>query len=574
MTSPDRRSPDRSALGAVFVLISVFVVHAQSPSADLLLVNGRVYTLAWDEPDREGRPAANAPYDAKGWHPDAEAIAIRGDRIAFVGSSRDAQKLRGPGTRVIDLAGATVVPGLVDSHTHVAELGARLDRVNLLGVTTEQDAVDRVVEWAKKVPKGDWIIGWGWDEGAWANRYPDMTLLSARVPDHPVALRGLHSFAVWGNRLAFERAGITRDTPSPDGGEIRRDASGRPTGLLVNSARALLDRAIPPVTPDTLKARVEAGLREMARSGYAAVHEAGVDTPLLSAFETLEREGTLPIRVFAMLAVRDKPLLGHWRARGPDRDGPLVVRTVKAFYDGALGSRGAFLLDDYSDRPGHRGVGGAAYGFDRDELAAMANAGFQLSIHAIGDRANREALDFLADQEPDRDRVEHAQVLSPADIPRFAALGVIASMQPPHAVEDKEWAEARVGAQRIKGAYAWRSLRRRGARLVFNSDLAGSDHNVFYGWHAAITRRDKQRHPDGGWYPDERMTPEEALRGYTTWAAYAAFEERDAGALAAGWRADITVIDIDPIAAGLREPGRLLAGKVTMTIAGGRLVYP
>ena len=258
----------------------------------------------------------------------------------------------------------------------------------------------------------------------------------------------------------------------------------------------------------------------------------------------------------------------------------LTTRSVKAFYDGALGSRGARLLEDYSDRPGHRGVSGTQYGFDQSLMAEMMKAGFQAAIHAIGDAGNRETLDFIESVEkaqPEsralRHRIEHAQVLHPADVPRFARLGVIASMEPPHCVEDKAWAEARLGPQRVKGAYAWRTLRRAGARLAFNSDLTGSDHDIFYGLHAAITRRDKKLEPAGGWHPEERMTPEEAVRGYTAWNAYAAGWEKESGVIAPGRWADLTVMDVDPLVVGATDPGRLLRGSILATIVAGKVAY-
>jgi predicted amidohydrolase YtcJ len=550
------------------------------PPADLLLLNGRVYTLAWSEPSADGTPATDAPRSAQGWHPDAEAVAIRGDRIVFVGSARDAAATRGPATRVIDLQGATVIPGLIDAHTHVAALGEKRARLDLTGVADEAQAVARVAARAAQVAKGHWIVGSGWDEGAWANHYPDMQRLSASVPDHPVALIGLHSFAVWGNRLAFQKAGITRETPAPAGGEIVKDASGAPTGVLLNQATALLSAALPPPTDAELQAQVLAGLEVLAQDGYVAVHEAGADARLLAALQRLERDGRLPVRVSVMLAARDEALCRQWLARGPERGAGrlLSVRTVKAFDDGALGSRGARLLEDYADRPGHRGLSGERSEFDRRLVADMMRAGFQVAIHAIGDAGNRETLDFIesvAAEQPAvrerRPRIEHAQVLSPQDIPRFARLGVIASMQPPHCVEDKGWAEDRLGPERVKGAYAWRSLRRAGARLALSSDLPGSDHNIFYGLHAAITRRDRQLQPAGGWHPQERLTPEEALRGYTTWNAYAEFEENETGVIAAGRRADLTVLDVDPLVLGESDPARLLEGKVRMTIVTGRV---
>jgi hypothetical protein len=483
---------------------------------------------------------------------------------------------------VIDLQGATVIPGLVDSHTHIAGLGERQSRVDLTGVQTEEEAVARVVAFVAKVPKGEWIVGRGWDEGAWANRYPTMKLLSERVPDHPVLLVGLHSFAVWGNKLAFERAKITRDTRSPDGGTIVKDRNGQPTGILRDRATTLLSSIVPPPTDDQLKAHVLAGLNVMAHDGYVAVHEAGADSRLMRVFESLAAEGKLPVRVYAMLSARDADLCRAWLAKGPKLDAAdkLTVRSVKAFYDGALGSRGALLLADYSDKPGHRGVTGEGAGFDQKLVVEMMKGGFQVAIHAIGDAGNRETLNFIemANSRKEnprsniRDRIEHAQVIHPDDFQRFAKLGVIASMQPPHCVEDKAWAEDRLGPERVKGAYAWRTLRRNGARLIFNSDLIGSDHNIYYGLHSAITRRDERLQPPNGWYPEQRMTPEEAIRAYSTWAAYAAFWEKESGVIAAGRWADITVMDIDPLNLGESDPAKLLQGKIRMTMVAGQIV--
>jgi hypothetical protein len=551
-------------------------------SADVIILNGRVYTLSWGEPSREGVPAADAPHSPAGWRPDAEAVAIRGDRIVFVGRASEAEAYRGPKTRVLDVGGAAVLPGLVDSHTHVAGLGESASQVDLTGVKTEEEAVALVAARARDLPKGEWIVGRGWDEGAWANRYPTLALLSERVPAHPVYLASLHTFAGWGNRLALERAGITRSTSSPEGGEILKDKDGNPTGIVLNRAVPLLAAAVPPPSAERFKSYVLGGLQAMARAGYVAVHEAGAERGLLKAFRELDAEGALPVRVYAMLSVRDEGLSREWLARGPDRtsDRRLVTRSVKAYYDGALGSRGARLLEDYSDRPGHRGVSGDQYGFDQRLVADLMKAGFQVAVHAIGDAGNRETLDFVASvlrEKPEarelRHRIEHAQVVHPDDVPRFAALGVIASMEPPHCVEDKTWAEDRVGPVRIKGAYAWRTLRRAGARLALNSDLTGSDHDIFYGLHAAITRRDKALEPPGGWQPQERLTPEEAVRGYTTWNAYAAFQEKETGVLAPGRWADITVMDKDPLVLGTTDPGKLLGGKIVATIVGGKIAY-
>jgi predicted amidohydrolase YtcJ len=555
---------------------------AARPHADLILTNAKVYTLAWPDPAVDGTPAADAPHGPTGWSPDAQAVAIRGSRIVFVGSSDAAAAWRGATTRVVDLQGATLLPGLVDSHVHILELGRMLERVNLVGVASEAEAVEKVVARAAVTPKGEWILGYGWDDGAWANHYPTLQLLSERVPDHPVYLRGLHGYAVWGNRLAFERARITPATPAPAGGAITKDAAGRPSGVLVNAAVKLLESAVPAPTAAQFEALVLKGLDAMADAGYVAVQEAGADSELMAAFEHLAATGRLPVRVYVMLSGRDHALLERWLGKGreaPAEGRMLTTLGVKVFFDGALGSRGARLLAPYADRPGERGVPTPEAAFDPKLTAALMKAGFQVDIHAIGDAANREALDFIdavmkgaPSARNGRHRIEHAQVLDAHDIPRFEASGVIASMQPPHAVEDMAWAEDRVGPDRVKGAYAWRTLRRSGAHLLFSSDLPGTDYNIFYGLHSAITRQDRAGKPEGGWHAEQRMTSEEALRGYTTWAAYASFAEGQTGALAVDRWADLTAIDIDPLAVGEQEPARLFSGKIKMTIVAGRIV--
>lgn len=551
-------------------------------TADLIIDNGRVYTLSWGEPAPDGTPAADAPYSDSSWSPDAEAVAVKNGEIVFVGSSAETEPYRGSETRVLDVRGATVLPGLIDSHTHVVGLGELEVQVNLIGVETEEEAIQRVVDEAGDTPPGEWILARGWDEGAWASNYPNWDLLSETFPDNPVLMDSLHSFAVWGNKKAFEAAGITKDTTAPSGGEILRDANGDLTGILLNRARTLLEEAVPEPTQEEFEDLVVAGLDRMARDGFVSVHEAGADASFMSALETLEADGRLPIRVYAMLSARDGELCREWIEKGPDEDNDsmLITRSVKAYYDGALGSRGARLLEDYSDRPGHKGVAGDEYGFDMELVAELMRSGFQAGIHAIGDAGNRETLDFLEsviEANPEtrrlRHRIEHAQVIHPDDFERFAELGVIASMEPPHAVEDKAWAEERLGPERIRGAYAWRSLREAGARLAFNSDLVGSDHDIFYGLHAAITRRDKELQPPGGWYPEQAMTAEEALRGYTLWGAYAARLEEEMGSLEPGKWADITIMDIDPLVVGSTEPENLLSGRIVGTIVGGKVLF-
>ncbi len=577
------RSP--SAIAAVLAAAATLSACGPGfdpPRADLVLRNGRVYTFDWPDPDSAGTPAAEAPFAAGSWSPDASAVAIEHGTILYVGDDAGVEQHIADHTRVIDLAGATVLPGLHDAHTHVLELGATLEQVDLVDVADEATAVARVAERAASTPAGEWIVAYGWDDGAWADDYPDKALLTQAVPRHPVLMRGLHGFAVWGNQAALDAAGISSETIAPDGGRIERYEGGEPTGLLLDRATTLLTDAVPQPSIERMEERFLLGLAAMAQSGYTMVHEAGLDGRQLQALENLAAEGRLPVRVYAMLSARDPELLRRWQAWGPDTDGndKLITRAVKAYYDGALGSRGARLLEEYTDLPGHFGVSGEEYGFDQELVAEMIAAGFQANVHAIGDAGNRETLQFfrrVTERYPDsvdqRHRVEHAQVVQTGDFWRFRTLGLTASMQPPHAMEDKAWAIDRLGEERLRGAYAWRSFRRIGVPLVFSSDLPGSDHDIFYGLQSAVTRRDKQLLPPGGWRPDERMTAEEAVRGYTAWSARAAFVEHVSGKIAPGLWADMTVMNLDPLVTAATNPDDLARGRIVLTIVAGEIVH-
>ncbi len=549
-------------------------------SADILLRNGSVYTLSWPDPDPDGAPHARAPFRDGEWTPDATAIAIRGDRIMWVGRDADALAWRGSNTRIIDLQGATVVPGLHDAHGHVGELGAAMSKVNLIGVRSPAEAIARVREVADTAPPGSWILGQGWDEGAWADRYPTPGMLSRAFPDHFVYLRSLHGFAGWANDSVLLAAGINDSTPDPTGGVIQRGADSVATGIVLNRAVALLDAAVPPLTVDRVSVYITQALDSLARAGYTMVHDAGVDALHLEAYLQLAERKALPIRVYAMLSARDTALARWWTSSGPDTTTAsyLTVRSAKAYYDGSLGSRGARLLADYADEPGHRGVSGDGYGFDTAVVAGLMRAGFQASIHAIGDAGNRETIDFLSgvmsgasDTRSLRHRVEHAQVLTPVDAQRMADLQLVASMQPPHAVEDAPWAEARLGPTRILGAYAWRTLRRAGAHIAFGSDFPGSGFSPWYGFYAAVTRRDTTAEPGAALIPAERLTAEETVRAYSTWAAWATFNEGSSGVIVAGRWADLTVLSRDPFTT---EPdSSWLDSGVRFTIVGGQIVH-
>lgn len=556
----------------------------ESPAPDTILHNARIYTFSWDEPDGEGNTAANAPLRDGEWRPDAEAIAITDGVISALGGSEQLLALASPATEIIDARGATLLPGFTDSHTHIEELGATLDDVDLKGVADEAEAVARVVAHLESnpVPAGQWIVARGWDDGLWADRYPSHHLLTAAVPDNPVLMDGTNGFGAWGNRLAMDAAGIVTGAADPVGGEILRDASGEPTGAVRNRGVALYRSAVPPLSDERLQRRLVNGLQLMADAGYTSVHHAGVDTRLMAAYEALAERGELSLRVSAMISGRDKPLMEEWLARGTQRLGGnnrLFVHSVKGYYDGSLGARGAKLIEEYSDRPGHVGVSGEEYGFFTEEIGAMLQAGFQINVHAIGDGGNREVLHFLRDNfainpalKENRHRIEHAQVVHPDDFALYDELDVIASVQPPFVAEDKVWTEDRIGHARSAGAYAWRSFRRNNTPLAFGSDLMGYDWNLFYGLHSAITRQSTDSQPPGGWFPEEKLSVEESIRGYTSGAAYAAFLENETGTLELGKWADITLVDIDPFETIARDPAALLQGRVLMTIVGGERV--
>ncbi|HKW36141.1 MAG TPA: amidohydrolase [Candidatus Acidoferrum sp.] len=534
---------------------------SSSPSsgADLLLLNAHVVTM------NDKQPAA-------------QAIAIQGERIVWVGNSEEGKKSY-PSARTMDLHGATVLPGLIDAHTHLINLGESLVRLNLKDIPTEKEIIERVKQRAASAAPGEWILGWGWDEGKWASNYPRNQALSAATPNNPVFLVGLHTFAAWANRRALELASVNKDTKDPENGKIVRDEkTGEPTGILLNHAQDLVAKQIPPVTLEQAKHAMQLAARECVRNGLTSVHEAKVTPLMVQAFRELVREGQMPLRVYVMLDGADKNLVNDWLKRGPEIDPhhQLTIRSFKLFADGALGSRGAALLEAYSDAPQTKGVmttpEADVYSLTRRAL----QSGFQVCTHAIGDAANRSVLNAYEQAEKEvprahgpRLRIEHAQVLAPEDISRFSKLGVIASMQPTHATSDMPWAEKRVGPERIKGAYAWRSVKDSGAHLPLSSDFPGETLNPFYGIYAATTRQDPQGNPPGGWHPEQKLTLEEALRGYTVEAAYAEFEENDKGTIEKGKLADLTVIaqDITKI-----PPPEILSIHVLKTFIGGRVV--
>jgi len=568
----------------LFLPFLLLFSNCQSPSidaADTIIINAQVYTLSWDDPDTDGTPAANAPFKNDVWQADAQAIAMKNGLIQFVGSNEDAKTFIGDQTQVIDAQGAVVVPGLIESHGHIQEIGEQQENINLRGLS-EEEIIDAIYKRSLELTEGEWIISSGWDEGKFANDYPDMSELSDKVPKHPVVLYGLRGFGIMGNKLAFEEANITISTETPEGGEVLKDNNGILKYVLLNNAKRLLTEIIPEKS-DEQKARIiKIGLNELASLGYTTSHHAGVRENYIGTYERLHQKKELPIRVHAFIAttVPNMKLVNKWIKKGPTKEETsfLQVRTFKAYYDGSLGSRGAKFLDDYSDQHGHTGVCGKEYGFHADVVEKVMDAGFQMAIHAIGDKANRDVLDFYEnyfEKNPNakdkRHRIEHVQIVHPDDFPRFSQLNIIASMEPAHAVEDMPWAIDRVGEERMKGGYAWRTLRQNKARIIFNSDLAGTDPNFFYGMYCAITR--KKRADENQWFPEQVFTSEEALRAFTTWGAYAAEQEQLTGTIEKGKWADLTMMDIDILNLGQTHPKAILDGKILKTMVNGRIVY-
>jgi len=528
------------------------------PPADLVVRNAVIYTA---DPRR----------------PAAPAMAIRHGRIVLVGSEPSVARFVGNGTKVLDLQGRTVLPGLIDSHGHVLSLGNLLVQVNLAGTPSYEAVVESVGARAARTPAGEWIEGRGWDQNRWPeSSFPTHEALSAAVPDHPVALRRVDGHAMLANRRALELARITRDTPDPAGGRIVRDARGEPTGVLVDKAEDLVRAVIPPLTQARTEQRLLAALRECARYGLTMVGDAGIDQPTCDAYRALLARGELPIRVNAMADAEDS-LAAAVLARGPETGDRFMLRSIKVVADGALGSRGALLSADYSDQPGQRGL--ETFPFDSlERVAARARArGLQVRVHCIGDLANTRTLDAFERAFGRRPRpalrwaIEHAQVVRPEDVLRFARLGVVASMEATHATSDGPWAEQRLGPERVAWSYAWRRFLDAGARFANGSDFPVESANPMLGLYASVTRRDLEgRLPEGGWRPEERLSPAEALASFTLWGAWLAFRERDLGSLEAGKWADFVVVDRDVVSGPASE---IPQARVLRTVVAGETVY-
>jgi predicted amidohydrolase YtcJ len=535
-------------------------------AADLVLTNGRIYTVD------------NA-------RPEASALAVRAGRIQFVGSDAEARVLAGPSTLVIDLHGATVVPGIVDAHAHLLGLGNTLQRVNLVGSSSYDQVIDRVKAWAKDVKPGVWIQGRGWDQNLWpAKQFPTHEALSRAFPNNPVVLTRIDGHALVANAKAMELSHVTATTADPSGGRIVRLSSGAPSGVFVDNAKSLIERTIPAATRADNRKAILAAVAEANRWGLTGIHDAGEDAETIGIYEELAKEGRYNLRNYVMLSDPGEPnspaaLENPYIQRGPQSalyDGHLWIRAIKLYADGALGSRGAALLAPYSDEPSNSGLLVSTPEHIEAWAEAALRRGFQVNVHAIGDRGNRIVLDSFDSalkkipKANHRFRIEHAQVLSLEDIPRFARLGVIPSMQATHQTSDMGWAESRVGPQRIRGAYAWRSLLNTGVIVPNGTDFPVEQVNPLLTFHAAVTRQDPSNQPVGGWHPEQKMTREEALQSITIWPAYAGFQESVMGSLSPGKYADFVILDRDI----MRVPDtEILGTRVVSTWIGGKRVY-
>ncbi len=506
-------------------------------------------------------------------NPRATAFAIKDGEITGVGSDADMRALMGPKTVVVNLEGRGVTPGLVDGHAHLYGLGTAVESVSLKGIASEEEAAAAVAKAAASQP-GEWVTGRGWDQNLWSPQaFPNRATLDAVVADQPVAVRRVDGHALWANSKALALAGVTADTPDPAGGVIVRDDAGAPTGVFVDNAMDLIESAIPAPTAEVRRRRILRAAEMAVAVGLTGVHEMGISDETVAVYQALDAEGALPLRIYALLSYSDE-VLESLSTRHRIQGKYFSMRGMKVYADGALGSRGASLLAPYADAPDTSGLVITSV----EDMATIAKAaaahGWQLAVHAIGDRANRAVLDAFAAAQaeyPEADlrfRVEHAQILAPADIPRFAAQKVIASMQPTHCTSDMPWAEARVGPERIAGAYAWRSVLDTGGRILAGSDFPIEDVSPLFGVYAAVTRQDHAGKPEGGWYPDQRMTLDEAIAAFTVEPAYASFSETSRGRLAPGFAADVTIYD-----RALAADRQLLETGVEITLVAGQPVY-
>ena len=550
---------------AIATIAVAFPATAQQPqAADLIVTGGRIYTVD------DNRPVA-------------EAMAIAGGKVVFAGSARGALVHRGPGTRMIELDGRTVIPGMIDAHVHLLNLGTALRNVNLVGTRSYDEVIARVVERVRQLPAGAWVIGRGWDQNDWGDtRFPTHDALTRAVPNNPVVLTRIDGHATLVNAAAMRAANLTAATPDPSGGKIERGAGNVPTGVLVDRAMAIVNSKAPIPPRDEVRTSILLAIQETAKWGLTGVHDAGVPRNVIEVYEELAREGRYDLRNYVMVSARDSAAaagLDYYLQRGPQNglfDNRLWIRSIKISADGALGSRGAAMIEPYSDAPENTGLLLVTQAFIEDVAKRALTRGFQLNVHAIGDRGNRVVLDAYqaalraVPRSDHRFRIEHAQIINFADIPRFAELDVIPSMQAVHQTSDMYWAGSRVGQGRLLGAYAWRSLLSTGVVIPNGSDFPVEAVNPLLSFHSSVSRQDENNWPAAGWFPEQKMTREEALKSMTIWPAYASFQEGLIGSLTPGKLADFVILDRDIMRVAEQD---ILGTRVIATYLGGRAIY-
>jgi len=538
------------------------VCHAQTqPAADLLITHANIWTVD---------PA----------HPKAEALAILRDRIVAVGTDADVNAWRGPNTKVIDAAGKLLLPGFNDAHVHFVSGGAQLDNVQLNDATSAQEFVRRIGERAKTTPKGSWILGGDWDETKWTPpELPTKELIDPVTGDTPVFVSRYDGHMGLANSAALRTAGITAQTPDPPGGAIVRDTKGNPTGALKDAAADLLYKHVPPLTHDERMRAVKRALAHAASLGVTSVQHMNPDYADIAVYSELLDRGELTARIYAapfIMDFGDQAKLGIRRAFG---DPFLRVGAVKGYADGSLGSRTAYFFEPFSDTPGNRGLLSDEMqppATMRERILKADAAGIQTCIHAIGDQAISMILDFYADVVKEhgkadrRFRIEHAQHMAAKDFDRFAQLGVIASMQPYHAIDDGRWAEARIGHDRASRTYAFRTFLDHGVRLAFGTDWDVAPLNPMLGIYAAVTRATLDGKNPNGWFPEQKLTVAETVEAYTMGSAYAEFQEKEKGSITVGKLADIVMLSDDLFTI---DPAKIRDVKVLRTFVGGKLVY-
>ncbi|WMW79564.1 amidohydrolase family protein [Undibacterium cyanobacteriorum] len=530
--------------------------------ADTLLVNANGYTL---QHQGQLKRFDTLVFDDHG-------------KVLAVGKASELRR-KYSSAKIVDVAGKTVLPGLIDAHGHVFGLGTAVNRLSLRATNNLAQAQAAIADYAKKYPQQQWILGGEWNQAIWdLGRFPMAAEIDVVVKDKPVWLRRVDGHAGWANSAAMKLAGITRDSVDPQGGKIERDAKGEPTGILVDNAMSLMERVLPTQNDSELRLALDAAMAELRSVGLTSVHDAGVGKEEDLLMREYAANGKLTTRVYGMIAgvtgyfdevSKQKPLITY-------ADDKYALRAVKLYSDGALGSRGAALLAPYSDAPQTKGLLFVPDAEMQAMVKKAANLGYQVNVHAIGDAGNRQVIESLAQINQDaktrslRHRIEHAQVLTLDDIPRLKSNGIIPSMQPTHATSDMNMAEDRVGKQRLKGAYAWRTFLKQGSRIACGSDFPVENSNPFWGLYSAISRQDFEQKPKGGWHPEQAMTRLEAFRCFTLDAAYAAHQENIIGSLEQGKWADFIVIDRDIFKVPVKD---IHATQVLQTWQAGKQVY-